>query len=248
MKTKFFVMNEGRLVFDGSEAELRASQDAYIRKVREILAYAGFEQSKMVAVARWGDGGGRRWRFWASWFFYWPARTACSRARPISTPTLTTRPRSPMAAQVTLNGITVGKVTHVDLSGRDKPGRIIKVKMQIEDEYLKSIPVDSQAVITAGNLLGAKYINIKKGQSQQSGRQRRRNSQPEPDHHRRFRAAGQYGADGLAGHRHQGGRHRGRCASPAKARSASCWRTKRCTTKRWASSMAYRKPPIRSTR
>jgi phospholipid/cholesterol/gamma-HCH transport system ATP-binding protein len=32
VKTKFFVMNEGRLVFDGSEAELRASQDPYIRK------------------------------------------------------------------------------------------------------------------------------------------------------------------------------------------------------------------------
>lgn len=31
-KTKFFVMNEGRLVFDGSETELRASQDAYVRK------------------------------------------------------------------------------------------------------------------------------------------------------------------------------------------------------------------------
>jgi phospholipid/cholesterol/gamma-HCH transport system ATP-binding protein len=31
-KTKFFVMHEGRLVFDGSEAELRASQDSYIRK------------------------------------------------------------------------------------------------------------------------------------------------------------------------------------------------------------------------
>jgi phospholipid/cholesterol/gamma-HCH transport system substrate-binding protein len=72
-----------------------------------------------------------------------------------------------VAAQVTLNGITVGKVTHVDLSGENKPGRIIKVKMQIEDEYMKSIPVDSLAVITAGNLLGAKYINIKKGHNPQ---------------------------------------------------------------------------------
>ncbi len=72
-----------------------------------------------------------------------------------------------MAAQVTLNGITVGKVTHVDLSGSSKPGKIIKVTLQIQDDYLKSIPVDSQAVITAGNLLGSKYINIKKGTSQQ---------------------------------------------------------------------------------
>src|ERR1700689_899225 len=73
-----------------------------------------------------------------------------------------------VAAQVTLNGITVGKVTHVDLSGSSQPGKIIRVQMQIEDAYLKSIPVDSQAVITAGNLLGTKYINIKKGRSQQT--------------------------------------------------------------------------------
>jgi phospholipid/cholesterol/gamma-HCH transport system ATP-binding protein len=32
VNTKFFVMNEGRLVFDGSETELRASRDAYVRK------------------------------------------------------------------------------------------------------------------------------------------------------------------------------------------------------------------------
>lgn len=70
-----------------------------------------------------------------------------------------------VAAPVTLNGITVGKVTHVDLSGSSQPGRIIKVKMQIEDQYMKAIPVDSIAIITAGNLLGTKYINIKKGRS-----------------------------------------------------------------------------------
>ena len=32
VKTKFFVMNEGRLVFEGSETELRASKDVYVRK------------------------------------------------------------------------------------------------------------------------------------------------------------------------------------------------------------------------
>jgi phospholipid/cholesterol/gamma-HCH transport system substrate-binding protein len=72
-----------------------------------------------------------------------------------------------VAAPVTLNGITVGKVTKVDLSGLNQPGKIIKVTMQVEDDYLKAIPSDSVAVITAGNLLGAKYINIKKGRGQQ---------------------------------------------------------------------------------
>lgn len=71
------------------------------------------------------------------------------------------------AAPVTLNGINVGKVTRVFLSGLNEPGKIIRVEMQIQDEFLKSIPVDSQSVITAGNLLGTKYINIKKGRSSQ---------------------------------------------------------------------------------
>lgn len=72
-----------------------------------------------------------------------------------------------LAAPVTLNGITVGKVTRVELSGSSQPGKIIKVTLQIQDDYLKSIPVDSHAEITAGNLLGTKYINIKKGSSPQ---------------------------------------------------------------------------------
>lgn len=73
-----------------------------------------------------------------------------------------------VAAPVTLNGITVGKVTKVALSGSNQPGRIIKVTMQIEEKYLGAIPIDSQAVITAGNLLGTKYINIRKGRSAQT--------------------------------------------------------------------------------
>jgi len=72
-----------------------------------------------------------------------------------------------VAAPVTLNGITVGKVSKVDLSGGNQPGKIIKVTMEIEDEYLKAIPTDSLSVITAGNLLGTKYINIKKGKGSQ---------------------------------------------------------------------------------
>src|ERR1700691_3552076 len=45
-----------------------------------------------------------------------------------------------VAAPVTLNGITIGKVSKVGLSGSSQPGRIIKVTMLIQDEYLKSIP------------------------------------------------------------------------------------------------------------
>jgi len=73
-----------------------------------------------------------------------------------------------VSAQVTLNGINIGKVNRVALSGSSQPGHIIKVTLEVEDRYLPSIPVDSQAIITAGNLLGTKYINIKKGRSPQT--------------------------------------------------------------------------------
>lgn len=68
-------------------------------------------------------------------------------------------------APVRLNGIVVGKITNVSLSGSDNPGRIIKVEMEIESKFLAAIPVDSVAAIDAGNLLGTKYINITKGKS-----------------------------------------------------------------------------------
>ena len=36
VSTKFLVMNEGRLVFEGTEPELQASQDAYVRKFMRV--------------------------------------------------------------------------------------------------------------------------------------------------------------------------------------------------------------------
>src|SRR5712691_8069557 len=71
-------------------------------------------------------------------------------------------------APVRLNGIYVGKVTRVTLSGLSDPRRVVKVELQVDDEFLPSIPVDSQAKIAAENLLGTKYINIKKGRSAQT--------------------------------------------------------------------------------
>jgi phospholipid/cholesterol/gamma-HCH transport system substrate-binding protein len=68
-------------------------------------------------------------------------------------------------APVRLNGITVGKVANVGLSGSSEPNRIVRVTLEVENRFFTSIPVDSQAAIAAENLLGTKYINIKKGQS-----------------------------------------------------------------------------------
>ncbi|HYO84385.1 MAG TPA: MlaD family protein [Bryobacteraceae bacterium] len=66
---------------------------------------------------------------------------------------------------VRLNGILAGEVTKVQLSGETGPQRIIRVEMELETEYLRQIPIDSVAAISAENVLGAKFINIKKGQS-----------------------------------------------------------------------------------
>src|ERR1019366_101421 len=69
-------------------------------------------------------------------------------------------------APVRLNGITVGRVANIGLSGSSEPNRIVRVTLQVENHFLPSIPVDSQAAIAAENLLGTKYINIKKGKAQ----------------------------------------------------------------------------------
>ncbi|MEO8049249.1 MAG: MlaD family protein [Acidobacteriota bacterium] len=68
-------------------------------------------------------------------------------------------------APVRLNGITVGKVANVALSGSNEPNRIVRVTLEVDNSFFPAIPVDSQAAIAAENLLGTKYINIKKGHS-----------------------------------------------------------------------------------
>jgi phospholipid/cholesterol/gamma-HCH transport system substrate-binding protein len=71
-----------------------------------------------------------------------------------------------ISAPVRLNGITVGRVANIGLSGSSEPNRIVRVTLEVDNAFLPSIPVDSQAAIAAENLLGTKYINIKKGRSQ----------------------------------------------------------------------------------
>ena len=64
---------------------------------------------------------------------------------------------------VRLNGIPVGIVEELKLSGSRDPQRIVEVDMSIKSEYLAQIPKDSMAGISAANLLGDKFINITKG-------------------------------------------------------------------------------------
>jgi phospholipid/cholesterol/gamma-HCH transport system substrate-binding protein len=68
-----------------------------------------------------------------------------------------------IGSPVRLNGIDVGRISAVNLSGSNEPNRVVRVTLEVEDQFLAAIPVDSQTTIAAENLLGTKYINIKKG-------------------------------------------------------------------------------------
>ncbi len=67
-------------------------------------------------------------------------------------------------SQVQLNGIGIGRVSKIALSGSKDPSKIIRMDLEVESRYLPEIPIDSEAYIAAANLLGSKYINIHKGQ------------------------------------------------------------------------------------
>lgn len=68
-------------------------------------------------------------------------------------------------APVNLDGIPIGKVKRIALSGSKDPQRLVRIEMQIPEDQLKNIPVDSLSQISAANVLGTKYINIKSGRS-----------------------------------------------------------------------------------
>ncbi len=66
---------------------------------------------------------------------------------------------------VRLNGITVGAVGGIKLSGSKDAKRAVEFELTIQSKYMRDIPEDSTAAVTAANLLGSKFIDITKGQS-----------------------------------------------------------------------------------
>jgi len=66
---------------------------------------------------------------------------------------------------VRLNGILVGAVQGIKLSGSKNPARAVEFQLTIQEKYMREIPDDSTAAVTAANLLGSKFIDITKGQS-----------------------------------------------------------------------------------
>ncbi len=68
-------------------------------------------------------------------------------------------------APVRLNGIDIGKVKDVRLSGSTDPRRVVKIVMEVYEEYFPSIPTDSGAKVATSNLLSPRYMSITKGNS-----------------------------------------------------------------------------------
>lgn len=66
---------------------------------------------------------------------------------------------------VRLDGIQIGTVTHVQLSGRLDPQRAVYIQMTIKRRYLRDIPIDSTTAINADTLIGDKFIDINEGKS-----------------------------------------------------------------------------------
>jgi len=70
-----------------------------------------------------------------------------------------------VGAPVNLDGIQIGKVKSIKLSGIKDPKRRVRIEMEVPEHTLSSIPVDSVTAISAANILGTKYIDITSGQS-----------------------------------------------------------------------------------
>ena len=68
---------------------------------------------------------------------------------------------------VRLNGIPIGFLDKLRLTGARVPKRTVEFDMLVDRNFLPQIPVDSVAGIAASNLLGDKFIDIIKGNSPQ---------------------------------------------------------------------------------
>jgi phospholipid/cholesterol/gamma-HCH transport system substrate-binding protein len=75
-----------------------------------------------------------------------------------------------IGAPVRLNGILIGNVESIQLSGSKDPNQVVEFRMEVDQQYQREIPVDSVAGISAANLLGDKFINITKGAAPQTVR------------------------------------------------------------------------------
>ncbi|HLM98455.1 MAG TPA: MlaD family protein [Bryobacteraceae bacterium] len=68
---------------------------------------------------------------------------------------------------VQFNGIHVGEVSKVALSGLKDPNKAVRIDLAIENRYLNAIPLDSTVEVTAENVLDDQFVNIIEGKNPQ---------------------------------------------------------------------------------
>ena len=68
---------------------------------------------------------------------------------------------------VQFNGIHVGDVSKVALSGLKDPNKAVRIDLAIQNRYLDAIPADSTIEVTALNVLDDQIVNINEGKSTQ---------------------------------------------------------------------------------
>jgi phospholipid/cholesterol/gamma-HCH transport system substrate-binding protein len=66
---------------------------------------------------------------------------------------------------VRVDGVDIGKVVSVHLSGSNQPGRAVRVVLTVKTSRLKSVTADSTAEISSETLIGDKYVDISSGRS-----------------------------------------------------------------------------------
>ena len=69
---------------------------------------------------------------------------------------------------VRVDGIDVGRVSTVTLSGSNDPPRVVKVTLSIQRDRLGTIPADSVTQISSDSLIGDKFVDITSGTSPKS--------------------------------------------------------------------------------
>jgi phospholipid/cholesterol/gamma-HCH transport system substrate-binding protein len=70
-----------------------------------------------------------------------------------------------LESPVSVDGITVGKVSAIGLSGSSQPNRVIRLALSVERAQLRMIPSDSFAAVDSLTMIGDKYIAITSGRS-----------------------------------------------------------------------------------
>jgi phospholipid/cholesterol/gamma-HCH transport system substrate-binding protein len=94
--------------------------------------------------------GGTLFRSTAEIYLYMPDATGLAKGSPVR-----------------VDGVAVGKVGFVGLSGSSQPNRVVQVVMDVDRDRLPSITADSTAQAAADTLVGDQFIAITTGRSQQ---------------------------------------------------------------------------------